>query len=168
MDGEPTEPRAEAAPVTGTIELDERDLAPAIVRMSPIYRIRWLVVLWVAFSATYSALGGTISKALLPVVMSAAFAVFLFAWPRLTARRLVRSIAHGGDAHVAYRFDHEGLTIRAAGVTTTLAYRQLVRVREVRTALLLYTTSQLANIVPKRAFSQADLPRVRAFLAPRL
>ena len=75
-------------------------------------------------------------------------------------------MAQGGDRHISYRFDDEGVTIRAAGVTTTFAYRKLVRVRELKTALLLYTTSMIANIVPKRAFSEGDLSRVRAFLAP--
>jgi hypothetical protein len=149
--------------------MQERDIASAIVQMSLIYRVRWLAVLWAAFYAVHVSLGGTPGQMVLPVLVCGIVVVFLFVQPRLTARRLVQAIApgQGADRKVSYRFDAEGLTISTAGSTTTVAYRKLVRVREVKSALLLYANPRIANIVPKRAFSEADLSRVRTFLAKR-
>jgi hypothetical protein len=152
--------------VEGSIEMHERDIASAILQMSLIYRARWPAVLWAAFYAVHVSLGGTPNQVVLPVLVCGMIVVFLFVQPRLTARRLVQSIARGGDRKVSYRFDAEGLTITTAGSTTTFAYQKLVRVREVKSALLLYANPRIANIVPKRAFSEGELARVRALLAP--
>jgi hypothetical protein len=166
MEGETTEPPVETAPVIGSIEMDEKVLTPAIAQMSPLYRLRWLVPLWGTFFVVFMALGTSPRTMAVPMAFTVVVLALLLITPRLTARRLVEAIARGGDRHVSYRFDDEGITIRAAGATTTFAYRKLVRVREIKTALLLYTTHQIANIIPKRAFSDSDLARVRAFLAP--
>src|SRR5213078_3750055 len=103
MEGEPTEPRAESPPVLGTIEMQESDLTPAIVRMSPIFRVRWLGVLGALWFGISGALGSAPSQMVGPLLASAVVLAFLFVSPRLTARRLVRAIAQGGDRHISYR-----------------------------------------------------------------
>ncbi len=149
----------------GAIDMQPSDLAPAIARMSPLFRIRWLVVLWMAWYAVSMTLRDAPRQMLGPLLVSAVVVTFLFLSPRLTARRLVHAIAKDGRAHVSYHFDAEGITIDAAGAVTTFPYRKLVRVREIKTAFLLYAPLRITNVIPKRAFSEGDLSRVRAFLA---
>jgi hypothetical protein len=98
------------------------------------------------------------------LLLGLGYVLFMFLAPRLNARRQLRAMARAGDTNVTYRFDGEGITIRSAGATSTLAYRRLVKVVQGRTALLLYTTDHVANIVPLRAFSADELARLRAFL----
>jgi YcxB-like protein len=81
------------------------------------------------------------------------------------ARRIHSAVVRGGDDEVIYRFEGDGVTMRGPGSTTSLALRTLVRVKEGKTAFMLYVNPYVANIVPKRAFAPADVDRVRALLA---
>jgi hypothetical protein len=98
----------------------------------------------------------------------AAFAALMFYIPRASARSLLLSLVRAGDNRVFYRFDAEGVTIRAAGSTSSFAYRTVIRSRETGTAFLLYATPEVASIVPKRAFAAGDLERVRALLGSQV
>lgn len=154
--------------VTGSLELEERDLRAAVVDLSGLFRARLAIALIIA--ASYGSLmvmggGNGWGQNVQLIVFGVLFVGFLWVSPALSARRLLRAIAKGGDRHASYRFDAEGVTIRTAGTTSSIAYRSLVESREGKTALLLYVAPNVANIVPKRAFSDEDLPRVRLWLA---
>ena len=153
-------------PVTGTLELDERDLRAAIVDLSGLLRARFAVMFILVFCYGGPAIANReLGQLAQPVIFSAVLIVILFGLPYYRARNLLRAIAKGGDRHASYRFDDEGLTMRTAGSTMTTAYRSLVDFRETKTAFLISTSPGVSNIVPKRAFSPEGLERVSALLA---
>ncbi|HXU80296.1 MAG TPA: YcxB family protein [Polyangia bacterium] len=158
--------------VNGEIELEQGDLERPLTQMSWWTRLRWGYValgVLLALALVSSAKGPIRWTEVLPSFgMMAAFAAVLFYVPRLNARRLLQSLVRAGDARVFYRFDAEGVTIRASGATASFAYRTIQRVQETSTAFLLYTAPGVANIVPKRAFTPADVERVRALVTPQV
>lgn len=156
-------------PVVATIALTQQDLAAGIVEMSVLFRIRGaflgLVVLMDIF--LWRTGGQMTSGVVVPQLLTfMGFAALTYLSPWLNARRQLQALIRAGDVNVTYRFDDEGITIRSAGATSSVAYRRLVKVRRGKTALLLYTTPHIANIVPLRAFSADELARVLAFLPP--
>jgi hypothetical protein len=158
---------ADPGAVVGTIELEERDLTAALLQMSPLFRLRHLLAAAVVLLTVLSATGGGVSELykLLPgVLVCGSFVAFSYLMPRFMAKKMLRAQTRAGDATVSYRFDADGVALRAAGATASFAYRTLVRTRETESALLLYTNPYIANIVPKRAFSPEDLERVRRLL----
>jgi hypothetical protein len=155
-------------PVNGSVELNEVDLRTALLDMSGLLRARVAItlILAISFAGIFTMSGNEgwalkLQQLILPTV----FLVVLWVSPYVSARRLLAVIAKGGDKHASYRFDDESVTLRTAGATTTIAYRSLVDYRDGRTAILLYTTPNVANIVPKRAFTPETLARVQTLLA---
>jgi hypothetical protein len=165
MGDQPTEP---SEPVVGTVQLTKNDLLGPLTQLSWLFRARVGISFILFFSVAvlwFAAAGRSAAQFLPQLLFGGLFTAYLFIAPRITAHRVFAAIARAGDTNASYRFDQDGVTIRSAGSTTSFAYRKLVQVREVKTALLLYTTPQIANIVPKRAFSVDGLDRLRALLA---
>jgi hypothetical protein len=160
-----SEPTGE--PVMGTLELDERDLRAAIVDASWLLRARFGIAAILAFS--YGTLAfmspAAIGQMVQPITFGALVVALLFVMPYFQARKLLAAIAKGGDKRASFRFDDDGVTLRTAGSTTTTTYRSLVEYREGKTAFLIYSSPNVGNVVPKRAFSPEGLARVGALLA---
>jgi YcxB-like protein len=159
--------------IFGRVQLTEDDLRRGLAELSPLYRRRWwslgvLVAVFglMAMSGSSATLGrlaadpSALAGMLVPVVLC----VLIVLGPRLGARRMMKTLGLG-DGEVDYRFDPEGLTIRAPGSSSTTAYRRVHSHRVTSDAFLIYSTPLIANIVPKRAFAPADLPRIEAWLA---
>jgi hypothetical protein len=159
--------------VVGTVRLTQKDLAGALCEMSWFFRLRWVLVLsivvvagtWVVAGLTAASSQAPAQPPVAALVFAAFFAAATFLGPRMTARRIIRALAQAGDPEVTYRFDDEGVTIRATGSTTTFAYRRILKTREGKTAFFIYCSPMVANIVPKGAFAPADVDRVRALIA---
>jgi hypothetical protein len=153
--------------VTGSLELEERDLHAGIVDTSWFLRARFAIAAIVAFSYGAVVLGShaPLSQNIGSMLPGAVLVLALFVSPGMRARRLLESLAKGGDRHASFRFDAEGITFRTAGSTTTSAYRSIAEYREGKTAFLVYHSPGVANVIPKRAFSPGDLARVSALLA---
>jgi hypothetical protein len=155
--------------ITGSIAITEKDLVRGISDAFAIFRLRWFIAavfggslaLVVVMSGTRGSLGQWGPSAFCLVF----FGGWVFAGPRLAARKVLRGLVKGGDNQVLYRFDGEGGTIRASGTTSSFAYRIVSRVRETSTTLLLTLGAGSTSIVPKRAFSPGDLDRLRQLLA---
>jgi hypothetical protein len=159
-------------PVSGALDLTERDLVPAIVAMSGLYRARVGILILLAIGAVGTVLArqGHVGDAVPQLVFFAVFAAVLLLGPRRTARRLLRALAGGAGAGViraSYSFDAERATVRTGAAAASFAYRDLHRVRELVTVFLVYVTREVANIVVKRAFSADDLVTVRRLLVSR-
>jgi len=153
--------------VTGDLELEERDLHAAILDTSWLLRARFGIAAILAFSyGTLAFMGHAHLQDLFgPLLCGAVLVAALFVTPNLRARKLLEALAKGGDRRASFRFDGEGVTFRTAGSTTTSAYRSIAEYREGKAAFLVYHSPGVANVVPKRAFSPADLARVSALLA---
>jgi hypothetical protein len=155
--------------ITGSVAITEKDLAQGITGAIAFFRMRWFLAAMfggalaflVAINGTKASLGQWAPSGLLLVF----FGAWVFAGPRLAARKLLRALIKGGDNQVLYRFDGEGGTIRASGTSSSFAYRIVSRVRETSTTLLLTLGAGSTSIVPKRAFSDSDLERLRQLLA---
>ncbi len=154
--------------ITGSVSITEADLARGIGDHSAFFRLRWFITIMFAAACAlivFSGMSGPLEQ-WAPTGLCLAFVcLWAFIAPRLAARKMLRALVKGGDAQVLYRFDGEGGTIRASGSTSTFAYRVVSRVRESPTTLLLTVGSGSTSIVPKRAFSPADLTRLQALLA---
>jgi hypothetical protein len=167
MPGETEKGTVVAPTVVGTIELTPEDLIAATVELSWMLRLRtiFLVVALGVYGVVWMTGGPAPSESLPVLAVVLLFWAIVVVTPRYRARRAIRSLAARGDINVSYRFDDAGVTIRSAGATATFAYRTLVKVREGKTAFVLYTTPLLGNIVPKRAFASEEIPQVRSYLA---
>jgi hypothetical protein len=158
---------AASEPTVGSVELEETDLRPALIDMSALLRGR--VAITLVLAACYVSIAAVAVDSWSSKVQMFIFPTFflgiLWVSPFLSARRLLRAIEKAGDRHAHFRFDDDGVTMRRAGATSTFTYRTLVEYREGRTAFLLYTSPNVANIVPKRAFTPEGLARVSALLA---
>ena len=153
--------------VTGSLELEERDLHTAIIDTSWFLRARFAIAAILAFSYGMLAFAShaPTSQMFGPILCGAVLVSMLFVAPRMRARKLLESLAKGGDRHASFRFDGDGVTFRTAGSTTTSAYRSIAEYSEGKTSFLVYHSPGVANVIPKRAFSPGDLARVSALLA---
>jgi YcxB-like protein len=154
--------------INGSIAITEADLVQGIAALSAYFRLRWFLVAMFVVMAVVLAASGMAGSGSQWAPSGGAFG-FLCVWafiaPKLTARKILRGLVKAGDNQVLYRFDADGGTVRASGSTTTFAYRVLTRVRESPTTLLLTVGTASTSIVPKRAFSPADLTRLQQLLA---
>jgi hypothetical protein len=75
--------------------------------------------------------------------------------------------ASGGEA-VEYLFDEYGFQVQMPGREARAEWASLHRHAETDEAFLIYSTPQLMNLVPKRAFAATDQARLRAELAARI
>jgi hypothetical protein len=153
--------------ISGSVAITEADLTRGVTEASSLYRARWIYLGLAALVFAIAAGTGSLvwSTSNLPALTGiTVFYLLLFVGPRLAARKLFRAMVKAGDSQVLYRFDAEGVTIRASGVTTTFAYRLLAQFRSSGSALLLTTNAGSTTIVPHRAFSAPDLERVHALL----
>ena len=156
-------------PIFGSARLTEAEVREALAS-SPFMRYRWLTLL---LSATLTAVmvfrDGGIRVDRWPdiLVIGLVFAVLsatVLLAPRTQARKMLKEMdANRGEAD--YRFDADGITIRAPGTSSSVSWRIITSYRETPHTFLVYTSPNLANIVPKRAFNAADVDAVRALLA---
>jgi hypothetical protein len=152
--------------VTGRLNLTAEDLQLPLAEMSWLTRLRWAFFALTALTVLFELLLVRSATRALVGIPYGLYTAWLFWRPWYTARRTVAAIVRPGDSEWLYRFDSEGVTIRSPGSTLSVAMRALVRVKEGKTAFLLYITPSVAQIVHKRAFAPADVDRVRALLAP--
>lgn len=77
-----------------------------------------------------------------------------------------RRLAALGEAErdVTYRFDEHGARISTRASDLVLRYRMLSGYVEGKSAFLLYTDDVQAHVIPKRAFSSAELEQIRGWL----
>jgi YcxB-like protein len=69
-----------------------------------------------------------------------------------------------GERDVTYRFDEHGARISTRASELILRYRTLSGYVEGKSAFLLYTDDVRAEVIPKRAFSSAELEQIRGWL----
>jgi len=171
MNPEPKSDQPEVAPVIATVRLTEKDIRAGLNEMGgsgPWRRVLFIVPV-IAVVLTMSGRNGGMTSVttLAPVIfMTVLYLTFLFVIPLRAAKGQIRNLERAGDTNVTYRFDDEGLTIRSSGASASMAYRRLVKSRRGKTTLLLFSTPQIAQIIPLRAFSADELERVLAFLPP--
>jgi hypothetical protein len=153
-------------PVIATISLTARDLRAGIVESSLVYRIRWgfLIILLTMHGVARLGGGALYDDGGMAAGVQVLIMLFLFVTPWWTARNQLRRLIRAGDASATYRFDDEGVTLRSAGASGSISYRRIVKIRQGKKSLLLYSSDQVSEAIPLRAFSPAQLARIRAFL----
>jgi predicted transcriptional regulator len=93
------------------------------------------------------------------------------ALPRLGLRNAARkhiASTEEPERQIEYRLDDEGLHIKTPRSTSSIAYSAIHRVVEGRTEFLVYTGSQIAQIIPKRAFDEPNVASARSWLFERV
>jgi hypothetical protein len=94
--------------------------------------------------------------------------VVIIAMAQLTAlvkpgKRRLAALGEG-ERDVTYRFDEHGARISTRASDLVLRYRMLSGYVEGKSAFLLYTDDVNAQVIPKRAFSSAELEQIRGWL----
>jgi hypothetical protein len=165
-------PPAATEAITGSMSVTEADLVTVIVEGSGIFRVRWTcgallaggLLPYVATAPGHVPMSGTSVATYFVVAFG-----YLFLMPRVHGRRSFSGVVAAGDKGVSYHLDDEGLTVRGAGTTSTMAYRVFSQVREAKTAFFVGTGDNPAAIsIFKKAFSSDDVKRLRALLATHL
>jgi hypothetical protein len=164
-------PGSDGDVILGSTRLTEKDLRDGITAMSPMIGARWLLLGFCMLLFVIPVAAGGGRKMVVewaPMVAYGAILLgFVFTWAGRSARKMLRSLrALDGDIH--FRFDRDGMTMVAPGCTVTLAYRIIPRFRETPEAFLIYGSTRTANIVPKRSFAAADVPRISALLTTNI
>jgi hypothetical protein len=157
------------SPIFGSVRLSEAEVRDALMGASPILRYRWVgmvasAIACVLFMPSFEGKGPQSGLDFVPIIVALTiFWTMLLLGPRTSARRILKTLG-AEQGEIDYRFDADGMTIRAPGSSVTISYRVINRYRETRLTFLVYGSPGMANIVPKRAFSAAGVNEVRALL----
>ncbi len=101
-----------------------------------------------------------------PMILAAIFVFTLSRGARRWADKAFTEL-HGGD-DVTYRFDRHGLAVETSKRQVKVLWEVLHRALETKLAFLVYTSSNTAEIVPKRAFAASDLETLRRWFKRRI
>jgi hypothetical protein len=160
--------------IEGTTRLTEADFLEASVHVPAFKRTRTygllLPAMWLVVAGT-SAMGATrMSELALPLVLSGSFTFGIaFLLLRLAPSSWAkRASADTGPGKIDFRIDAVGLSVNSALRQAQLAWPALAGYAESGSAFIVYTSPQTVFVIPKRAFEDTELGRVRQMLAERL
>jgi hypothetical protein len=160
--------------IEGAARLTEADFFEASAHVPAFRRTRTygllLPAMWLVVAGT-SAMGTTSTSELaLPLVLSGSFTFGIaFLLLRLAPRSWAkRASADTGLGRIDFRLDAQGLSVESALRQARLAWPALSGYAESGQAFIVYTSPQTVFVIPKRAFEEAELGRVRQMFAERL
>ncbi len=158
---------AEELVVEGELDLTEADLA-AVTRHLPEFKRRlWLPLLMLGFMLVFLV---TNERPRWFSVLPVLFALLLVlhfqrrairSWPR-------RALADLGEGRTRFRFDDFGFSASSSLRQHRLAWAALARYVEAPDSFVMYTTPRTLLVVPKRAFSAAQLTELSRLLRARV
>jgi hypothetical protein len=162
------------APIEGAARVTEADFLEASAHV-PAFRWirtygRLLPVMWLVV-AGMATMGTTHwSDVVLPLVVSGSFTLGLsFLLLRLVPRSWAkRASADTGLSKIDFRLDAQGLSVDSALRRAQLAWPALSGYAESPSVFIVYTSPQTVFVIPKRAFDDAELGRVRQLFSERL
>jgi hypothetical protein len=127
----------------------------------------WLVLAIVTLSSAESVSEPSV---LVPLVCTSAFvAALVFTLLRRAPRGWAkRAFADNGLATQRYRFDEQGLSVDSDLRKVQLAWPALPNHLETPKSFVVYSSSQTIFVIPKRAFDDVSLPRLRQLLQARV
>jgi YcxB-like protein len=162
---------SEARAIVGEADVSEGDLAEALTQL-PGAKHPWLAPTLVA-AALLLFLGLSpspfASEATLTVLLPAAFVIIVSTFFQRGVRRAwVKQAFANIGGQTTFRFDDYGFTSESSLRQHRLAWASLARALETPKAFLVYTTPRTVLIVPKRAFSDADVPTLSRLLLERI
>jgi len=146
----------------GEVALTEQDLYTAFSRLAP-FRLRWWYLVAASLLCFTTLFGGRVALRELSafLVLASLFLAFLFLWPLVMAHRTLAAMP---DRTVRYEIEGEQLTITTVGSRLTRRWERVTRFREERTAFLIWLAPYAVHVIPKRAFSDEGVGRIRALL----
>lgn len=153
-----------AACVRVIVELTEQDVAEGFASI-PERRYSMIVVVMIGIAAAvyaWSGSGGGIAALIIAVALGFGLWWGMRIGVRRTARRAMSTMSVQGG--IEYTFTPDFVEIRTAKANTQIQYDGLYRYLFTQTTLLLYTSNQVAQIVPLRAFDAAELAKVQGWL----
>lgn len=162
------------APIEGAARLTEADFLEVSALVPAFKRTRTYGLLlpatWLVVAGT-SAMGATsTSELVMPLVLSGSFTFGIaFLLLRLAPRSWAkRASADTGLGRIDFRLDAQGLSVDSALRQVQLGWPALSGYAESGNAFIVYTSPQTVFVIPKRAFEEAELGRVRRMFAERL
>ncbi|HYQ17409.1 MAG TPA: YcxB family protein [Polyangiaceae bacterium] len=159
----------EVAAINGELELVEADLIQAAAHLPELKR-RWAFSLVIFVFCTITVLLnhnlGVSWTSVLPIAVGCGFfAYFQHAvakkWPK-------RALAELGEGKMTFRFDEQGMSIDSKLRQMRYAWPALARYLEAPESFIVYPTPRSLFVVPKRAFTEAELPEIRELLQTRI
>ncbi len=157
-------------PALGSVELTENDIFAGLSAMPERKGASLILPVMLVPMLIYFSRGpnGFEPLTVLPYVALGAFGMVV---PRLGLRNAARkhiASMEEPERRVEYRLDDEGLHIKTPRSTSSIAYSAIHRVVEGRTEFLVYTSAQIAQIIPKRAFDEPNVEAARSWLLERV
>jgi hypothetical protein len=160
----------ETEPAIGEADVSAADLAEVVTQL-PAFKRPWLgpVVIAAAGLLSLSILPDFTRETLLTVALPLLFFIALTAFFQRAGRRawIAQALANVGG-RTTFRFDDYGFTSESGLRQHRLAWASLARAVETPHAFLIYTTPQTVLIVPKRAFTDADVAALSRRLPERI
>ncbi len=153
--------------VEGHLTLTAEDLTRAIADMPESVGARRVMGGYGLLLIVAGVGGGWVGAALELRVMWIALGIGLMVYRHFRGRTAGNKLIAGmksGERDVSFRFDAEGVNIKTPVSEVSLRYGALHRQHEVSTAFLLYTQARIAQVVPKRAFDDAQIEHIRQWL----
>ena len=161
---------SDTVPIVGEADVTEADLAHVATQLPGSQR-PWLVPALVAagFLVFLVLNPAAPREQILSLALPAAFAVLLTVLFQRAARRAwIKQALTNVGGPTTFRFDDYGFASESSMRQHRLAWAVLVRVPETAQAFLVYTTPGTVLIVPKRAFADAEVARLRRWLPERI
>jgi hypothetical protein len=170
-DMQDVEQALETEPVVGEADVSAADLAQVVTQF-PGFKRPWLapVVIVAAWLLLLSFARPELNLvSVLTVALPLMFLVAMIDFFRRAARRawIAQALANIGG-RTTFRFDDYGFTSESSLRQYRLAWASLARAVETPHAVLIYTTPRSVLIVPKRAFTDADVRVLSRRLTERI
>jgi len=160
--------------IEGAARLTEADFLEASAHLPAFRRTRTYGLLvapmWLVVAGT-SSLGATrMSDLVPPLLLSGTFTFGVAFWllrlaPSSWAKR---ASADTGFGKIDFRLDAQGLSVFSTLRQSQLAWPSLSGYAESVNSFIVHTSPQTIFVIPKRAFDEAELGRVRQMFAERL
>jgi len=149
------------AKIAGSVVLNENDVRRAL-DITPGHRALLMLI----------AAAATVASAAIPPHVPVGVAFFLvLPLARRGRERAARLILDGlgsRELDVTFEFTPGEVSVTRPAGSSRSEWSLYRHFTEVPSAFLIYTNALVFHVVPKRAFAEADVPRLRALLAARL
>jgi YcxB-like protein len=157
--------------IVGQAEVGADDLRQALARLPGRQRL-WL---WPGLLVVFTVLRGVVdpesfdSSVVLALAVPSVIVVALMSYFVVAGRRawVKQALANIGGP-TSFRFDDFGFSSESKLRQHRLAWTALARATETPESFLIYTSPQTLLIVPKRAFSAADVTALQSLLPERI
>jgi hypothetical protein len=164
---------ATRAKIVGHVVMEVSDVERALAEGGPLGLRRlllWplLLAAWFLISLLTNSDSWQPRTTIVPIVLLVSFWVGLLLYARKRAARKTLEGKTERERSVTFELDPAGYSVSTPTSSSRSDWSNLYRYEEGKTAFLFYVNPTVQQILPKRAFSDDDIVKVRALLAAQV